>query len=188
MADDITNDAELRALRAEAALEEMTAVKEPPLGRVPRRTAQDRELSTTGRRSAICVARSRGGSRRRYARPSGSSTSLPRCTRGCAGSSRITPERTYERRRNGRDPRAQRGDYLDEVLSAIRAQVVDHDVEILIVDSGSSDGSLRSPGTHGTRVQKIPASESRNGGPANPLMELANGSHVAFLTQDATPA
>ena len=32
--------------------------------------------------------------------------------------------------------------YLDEVLAAVRAQRVDRDVEILIVDSGSTDGSL----------------------------------------------
>ena len=78
--------------------------------------------------------------------------------------------------------------YLDEVLSAVRAQVVDRDVEILIVDSGSTDGSLEIARTHGARVTEIPASEFSHGGTRNLLMELARGSHVAFLTQDATPA
>jgi O-antigen biosynthesis protein len=78
--------------------------------------------------------------------------------------------------------------YLDEVLSAVRAQVVDRDVEIVIVDSGSTDGSLGIARNHGARVHEIPKSEFSHGGTRNLLMELASGSHVAFLTQDATPA
>jgi len=32
--------------------------------------------------------------------------------------------------------------YLDEVLSAVRDQRIDRELEILVVDSGSTDGSL----------------------------------------------
>ena len=32
--------------------------------------------------------------------------------------------------------------YLDEVLSAVRVQEVECEIELLIVDSGSTDGSL----------------------------------------------
>lgn len=44
MADDITNDAERRASRAETALEEMTAERNRLWEELHRRTAQDREL------------------------------------------------------------------------------------------------------------------------------------------------
>jgi O-antigen biosynthesis protein len=78
--------------------------------------------------------------------------------------------------------------YLDEVLSAVREQRVDREVELLIVDSGSTDGSLEIARSHGARIHEIPKSEFSHGGTRNLLMELARGDRVAFLTQDATPA
>ena len=41
--------------------------------------------------------------------------------------------------------------YLDEVLAAVRAQRIDREVELLIVDSGSTDGSLEIAERHGAR-------------------------------------
>jgi glycosyltransferase involved in cell wall biosynthesis len=79
-------------------------------------------------------------------------------------------------------------EYLDEVLDAVRAQVIDVEVEILVVDSGSTDGSLEIAGRHGARVHEIPKSEFSHGGTRNLMMELTEGEYVAFLTQDATPA
>ena len=78
--------------------------------------------------------------------------------------------------------------YLDEVLAAVRDQDVDRDVEIVIVDSGSTDGSVDIAERHGALVHRIDKSEFSHGGTRNLLMELASGDHVAFLTQDATPA
>jgi len=80
--------------------------------------------------------------------------------------------------------------YLDEVLSAVRAQVLpdERELEILVVDSGSSDGSLEIARRHGARVHEIPQSEFSHGGTRNLAMKLARGAHVAFITQDATPA
>ena len=78
--------------------------------------------------------------------------------------------------------------YLDEVLAAVRAQRVDRDVEILIVDSGSTDGSLEITRRHGAVVHEIDKSEFSHGGTRNSMMGAARGDHVAFLTQDATPA
>ncbi len=79
-------------------------------------------------------------------------------------------------------------EYLDEVLAAVRAQEVEAEVELLVVDSGSTDGSLEIAGRHGARVHEIPKSEFSHGGTRNLMMELAKGERVAFLTQDATPA
>ena len=78
--------------------------------------------------------------------------------------------------------------YLDEVLAAVRAQRVDRDVEILIVDSGSTDGSLEIARRHGAVVHEIDKSEFSHGCTRNWMMGAARGDHVAFLTQDATPA
>jgi glycosyltransferase involved in cell wall biosynthesis len=78
--------------------------------------------------------------------------------------------------------------YLDEVLAAVRTQQVDREVEILIVDSGSTDGSLEIARRHGAAVHEIDAGEFSHGGTRNRMMALARGEHVAFLTQDATPS
>jgi glycosyltransferase involved in cell wall biosynthesis len=78
--------------------------------------------------------------------------------------------------------------YLDEVLSAVRAQELDRELELLVIDSGSTDRSLEIARSHGAVVHEIPQSEFSHGGTRNMAMGLARGSHVAFLTQDATPA
>jgi glycosyltransferase involved in cell wall biosynthesis len=78
--------------------------------------------------------------------------------------------------------------YLDEVLAAVRAQRVDREVELLVMDSGSTDGSLAIAERHGARIHRIPKDEFSHGGTRNRMMELARGDHVAFITQDATPA
>ena len=78
--------------------------------------------------------------------------------------------------------------YLDEVLRAVRDQAVDREVEIVVVDSGSTDGSVEIAERHGAAVHRIEKREFSHGGTRNLLMGLAAGDHVAFITQDATPA
>ena len=80
------------------------------------------------------------------------------------------------------------GALLDAVLTAVRAQKIDGEVEIVVVDSGSSDGSRDVARSHGADVHEIERSEFSHGGTRNLLMERSSGTHVAFLTQDATPA
>jgi rhamnosyltransferase len=77
---------------------------------------------------------------------------------------------------------------LDEVLARIAEQQVDRDVEILVIDSGSTDGSAALARSRGARVVEITRSQFSHGGTRNRLMELAEGDHVAFLTQDSLPA
>jgi glycosyltransferase involved in cell wall biosynthesis len=78
------------------------------------------------------------------------------------------------------------GALLGDVLAAVRAQEVDS--ELLVIDSGSTDGSQELARRHGARVVEIPHAEFSHGGTRNRLMELAGGDHVAFLTQDSVPA
>src|SRR5919106_1972038 len=80
------------------------------------------------------------------------------------------------------------GPLLGEVLAAVREQEVDREVELLVIDSGSSDGSPALARRHGARVVEIAPAEFSHGGTRNRLMELASGEHVAFLTQDSLPA
>jgi GT2 family glycosyltransferase len=77
--------------------------------------------------------------------------------------------------------------YLAEVLGAVGGQRVDRELEVLVVDSGSSDRSVEIARDRGARVESIDRAEFSHGGTRNLMMELARGAHVAFLTQDATP-
>jgi rhamnosyltransferase len=76
---------------------------------------------------------------------------------------------------------------LDEVLAAVRGQEVEAEVEILVCDSGSIDGSQAICARHGAEVFAIPREKFSHGGTRNLLAERASGTHVAFLTQDAVP-
>jgi glycosyltransferase involved in cell wall biosynthesis len=80
------------------------------------------------------------------------------------------------------------GAVLGEVLDAVARQRVDGELEILVCDSGSADGSAALARRHGARVIEIAAVQFGHGRTRNLLMQRARGSHVAFLTQDALPA
>ena len=78
------------------------------------------------------------------------------------------------------------GPLLGAVLAAVRAQSVE--AELLVIDSGSTDGSRDRAREHGARVERIDRADFSHGGTRNRLMELSTGEHVAFLTQDSVPA
>jgi rhamnosyltransferase len=80
------------------------------------------------------------------------------------------------------------GPLLADVLDAVAAQQVDRPVELVVIDSGSTDGSVELARGRGVRVEAIARAEFNHGGTRNALMEVATGDHVAFLTQDSVPA
>jgi glycosyltransferase involved in cell wall biosynthesis len=83
-----------------------------------------------------------------------------------------------------RDGGAVFGDMLDAVLS----QRLDRPVEVVVADSGSTDGTREVALARGARVVDVPPAEFSHGGTRNLLMECSTGDHVAFLTADAVPA
>jgi rhamnosyltransferase len=78
--------------------------------------------------------------------------------------------------------------YLAEVIDAVHGQQLDRPLELLVVDSGSTDSSVAIARAGGARLVQITRSDFSHGGTRNRMMELARGRHVAFLTQDASPA
>jgi rhamnosyltransferase len=78
------------------------------------------------------------------------------------------------------------GERLVRALAALAGQTVEH--ELLVCDSGSTDGSVERARTHGARVLEIPPARFSHGGTRNLLMREASGARVAFITQDAEPA
>jgi glycosyltransferase involved in cell wall biosynthesis len=78
------------------------------------------------------------------------------------------------------------GALLERTLAALARQTVEH--ELLVCDSGSTDGSVAAARAHGAHVIEIPEREFNHGRTRNLLMREAHGVRVALLTQDAEPA
>jgi glycosyltransferase involved in cell wall biosynthesis len=76
------------------------------------------------------------------------------------------------------------GRRLAEVLAAVMAQGPD---ELLVIDSGSSDGSVALARTAGAQVLEIEPQSFGHGRTRNFGVERTSGEIVLFLTQDATP-
>ncbi len=77
---------------------------------------------------------------------------------------------------------------LPGVLHALRGQRVEAEVELLVCDSGSRDGSRELALEAGAQVIDIAPGGFAHGPARNLLMDRARGEFVALLTQDAEPA
>jgi rhamnosyltransferase len=73
-------------------------------------------------------------------------------------------------------------------LEAIAAQRIGDEVEVVVVDSGSSDGSAETAHRLGARVHSIAPSEFHHGRTRNLGAELARGDTLVFTSQDAHAA
>lgn len=62
------------------------------------------------------------------------------------------------------------------------------EIEILVVDSGSSDGSISSAKQHDARIMQIPPEEFNHGATRNLGIAHAAYDFIVLMTQDAVPA
>jgi rhamnosyltransferase len=80
-------------------------------------------------------------------------------------------------------------EFLKDLLNAIFAQKTKRKIEVLVIDSGSTDGTLKILEDYSkVRLHQIPNSEFGHGKTRNLAVEMAKGEYILFLTQDAVPA
>jgi rhamnosyltransferase len=77
------------------------------------------------------------------------------------------------------------GSDLVRCLEGIAAQEIDDEVEVVVVDSGSSDGSADRARAAGAVVTEIPAVEFGHGTTRNLAVRIARGDMLVFTSQDA---
>lgn len=75
------------------------------------------------------------------------------------------------------------GALLDRLLARDGA----FDREILVVDSGSTDGTVELARRHGATVHQLSPGEFEHGATRNLAVSLTRGRYVAFVVQDALP-
>jgi rhamnosyltransferase len=79
------------------------------------------------------------------------------------------------------------GNDLVRCLDGIGAQVIDDEVEIVVIDSGSTDGSLQLARGRRAVIREIAAHEFSHGASRNLGASLARGELLVFISQDAYP-
>ena len=80
------------------------------------------------------------------------------------------------------------GSDLARCLAAVRAQEVgDETMEIIVIDSGSTDGSVITAQRHGAVLLEIPLSDFTHGASRNLGANRASGELLVFISQDAYP-
>ena len=77
------------------------------------------------------------------------------------------------------------GEDLRRCLEAIATQRAEEEIEVVVVDSGSGDGSVELARSFGARVHEIPTSEFNHGATRNLGVSLAKGDKLVFTSQDA---
>jgi len=81
------------------------------------------------------------------------------------------------------------GNLFKRVLEAVLAQETDWPFELIVIDSGSRDGSLEyARQCEGLRLIEIPAAEFGHGRTRNRGARESRGEFVVFITHDALPA
>jgi rhamnosyltransferase len=80
------------------------------------------------------------------------------------------------------------GAELARCLDAIQRQRLDAELEVVVVDSGSTDGSIAAATSRGARVRVIPPESFRHGSARNLAADEARGDILVFTTQDAVAA
>ena len=80
--------------------------------------------------------------------------------------------------------------YLEELLKAVFAQRHPYDLQVVAVDSGSSDATLEILARHPVRVIQIPPEDFNHGETRNLAVREADpaSKYIAYLSKNALPA
>lgn len=79
-------------------------------------------------------------------------------------------------------------DYLERILIQLRNQEFEGGLEVLVIDSGSSDATLEIISRYPeVNLHQIPNEEFGHGRTRNLAAQLARGEFIAYLTHDAIP-
>lgn len=77
------------------------------------------------------------------------------------------------------------GSDLERCLQGVRSQNVHEEVEVVVVDSGSSDASVELARGFGATIREIPPHEFSHGASRNLGASVASGDVLVFISQDA---
>ena len=78
--------------------------------------------------------------------------------------------------------------YLDELLSQARKQKTNHNIEIVIIDSGSTDKTLEIAKSHNCKITYIPKDKFTFGRSLNMGSEYATGDILVYISGHCIPA
>jgi len=79
------------------------------------------------------------------------------------------------------------GPLFRKVVEALEHQTIWRTTELIVVDSGSTDGTPDVACSHGARVSKIAPEDFNHGTTRDYGISLANGDIVVLMVQDAVP-
>jgi rhamnosyltransferase len=85
-------------------------------------------------------------------------------------------------------PTKNAGDKFDNCLSSIFTQKTKYKYEVIVIDSASTDTTLKILAKYPIRLTKIEPEEFGHGKTRNFGASLAKGKYLVYLTQDAIPA
>ena len=76
---------------------------------------------------------------------------------------------------------------FERLLQGLSGQETNFDYEVLVVDSGSTDGTAELARRYEASVRQIPRGEFEHGATRNLGVSHCSGKYVAFIVQDAVP-
>jgi rhamnosyltransferase len=84
-------------------------------------------------------------------------------------------------------PTLNAGDGFKDLLGRLKTQQVEGGVEVLVIDSGSTDGTVGLAREAGAKIVSISRRQFNHGRTRNRAIGKARGKHVALTVQDALP-